>query len=342
MEVVVVGSSNMDLVAYVPRLPARGETIHGDTFESGFGGKGANQAVAAAKLGGKVAMVTKVGTDSFGRDTASNYARLGISGDTVLTTPDAATGMAMICVDAHGNNSIVVVAGANNLLTPSEVESFSSLVESSAVLVCQLEIKEETTLAALALARRQGVLTIMNSAPAPASLPPAMYDLSDVFCANETEASTLTGVPVEGLEGAADAGAALIRKGCGVVVLTLGTAGALVVGRDGEEFYNVHIPAPVVPVVVDTSGAGDAFMGSFALVLARAIKHTQASSAGAGTSRAAVNATVLANRALLVHATTVACAVASDSVTRRGTQKSYPTLSDLAPGLLDTPEGLLH
>jgi hypothetical protein len=138
-------------------------------------------------------MITKVGRDSFGKDTMENYVGLGISAAGILQTSDAASGMAMINVDSAGANSIVVVSGANNLLTPDEVSSFTDLISSSRVLVCQCEILEASTLAALQIASRAGVLTVMNSAPAPASLNPEVYSLSDVFCANETEAETLTG-----------------------------------------------------------------------------------------------------------------------------------------------------
>ncbi len=240
-------------------------------------------------------------------------------------------------IDSHGSNSIVVVAGANNLLTVAEVESFEGLVASSFALVCQLEVTEVATVAALALARRLGVFTVMNSAPAPASLPLTVYELSDVFCANETEAETLTGVSVSGTDGAVEAGHALLARGCGVVVLTLGAAGAMIVGR-GEDgsLYSTLVPAPVVPVVVDTSGAGDSFVGTFALVMARAMR---VAAGGAACSPALV-ARALASRALLVHAATVACAASSISVTRAGTQKSYPSAEELPTGALTVPAGL--
>ena len=159
-KICVVGSSNLDLISYVPRLPKMGETLHGDRFQMGFGGKGANQAVMAAKLGGDVVMVTKVGDDIFGQDTRKNYGQVGVSTEHVHVTDQAFSGVAPISVDADGNNSIVIVAGANDLLSAEEVETARPAIAGARVLVCQLEIPLDTTIAAMRIAREEGVTTV--------------------------------------------------------------------------------------------------------------------------------------------------------------------------------------
>ena len=171
-KVCVVGASNMDLISYVPRLPKIGETLHGSKFAMGFGGKGANQAVMAAKLGGVVAMITKLGNDSFGKDTMANFKAMGVDTTGITFTDEAFSGVAPIAVDPEGNNSIIVVSGANNLLTKDDLESARDVIKTSKILVCQLEIYPEVTLAALKIAKQEGLLTILNPAPARTELPP--------------------------------------------------------------------------------------------------------------------------------------------------------------------------
>ncbi|MCB0064431.1 MAG: ribokinase, partial [Caldilineaceae bacterium] len=174
----VVGASNVDLISYAPRLPKLGETIHGSTFLMGFGGKGANQAVMAAKLGAQVTMVTRLGNDIFGRDYLENYRALGFDTAHVLMTPDIATGVAPIWVDEpSGNNAIIVVPGANALLSPADIEQARDAVIGADAIVCQWECALESSLAALRMGRAAGVLTIFNPAPAQATLPDEAYAL---------------------------------------------------------------------------------------------------------------------------------------------------------------------
>ena len=184
--IVVVGASVMDMIAYVPRLPALGETLLGTDFQLGFGGKGANQAVAAAKLGGKCHMVTKLGSDSFGRDTRANFVAHGVDDEHVISTDgQAPTGVAPICVDKNGDNSIVVVMGANDELTEAEVEAPRPKIKAANMLVVQLELPAALSMAALRVARDEGVTTVLNTAPAQANLPDALLALADIVCPNQ-------------------------------------------------------------------------------------------------------------------------------------------------------------
>ncbi|HMQ52612.1 MAG TPA: ribokinase [Anaerolineae bacterium] len=302
-KVCVVGSSNLDLVSYVDRLPALGETRHGTGFQMGFGGKGANQAVMAAKLGAEVTMVTKLGQDIFGENTLKNFQAWDIDTRHVFSTAEAFSGVATITVDSAGRNTIVVVGGANSLLTPAEVEAARPAIEAAAVVLCQLEIPIESTLAALRIARQAGVTTLFNPAPAPTDLPAELYTLSDIFCPNENETELLTGQPVNSTEAVVDAARVLLERGAGQVILTLGERGSVLVNA-GE---TVHLPA--VPVqAVDTTGAGDAFVGSLAYFLA----------AGQPLTKAAARA----NR------------IAALSVQGLGTQTSFPQAADLPPEVL--------
>jgi ribokinase len=299
--VCVVGASNIDLISYVPRLPRLGETLHGERFQMGYGGKGANQAVMAAKLGARVVMVTKLGRDVFGEGTLANFREWGVDAEHVLFTEEAFSGVAPIAVAPDGSNSIIIVTGANDLLTGDEIERARPAIASASVVVCQLEIPVEISLAALRVAREEGVRTIFNPAPARSELPEELYRLSDVLCPNEPETELLVGRPIGGdEEGAARE---LLARGAGAVILTLGERGCLVV--DGGEARNV----PVEPVeAVDTTGAGDAFVGSLAYFLAQ--------------GRSLVEAAERANR------------IAAVSVMGRGTQTSFPAAADLPAELL--------
>jgi ribokinase len=260
--ITVVGASNFDLISYVPRLPRLGETLHGSRFYMAFGGKGANQAVMAAKLGGDVSLIAKLGRDLFGENMIGNFHSWGINTHHVFTTGDAATGVAPIVVDGDGRNAIIIVMGANDLLTPEDIESARATIAASQVVVGQAEIPLETTLAALRLARAAGVTTIFNPAPARPDMPAEVYCLSDIFCPNEGETELLTGMPVGTTEEATAAARALLARGAGTVILTLGERGCLLVTGDEA----THAPAPRVQAV-DTVGAGDAFVGSLAYFL---------------------------------------------------------------------------
>ena len=302
-KICVVGAANLDLISYVPRLPRMGETLHGTLFRMGYGGKGANQAVMAAKMGGDVAMVTKLGRDIFGDNTLKNFQSWGVDARYVFFTDQAFSGVAPIAVDPDGHNAIIIVTGANDLLTPEEIESARPVIASAQIVVCQLEIPVEITLAALRIARQEGVTTIFNPAPARPTLPDELYRLSDLFCPNETETELLTGMPVTTLEEAERAARVLMKRGAGAVILTLGERGSLLVNAEGS----VHVPATPVRAL-DTTGAGDAYIGSLAYFLA-----------GGKT---------------LTEAMRRANHIAAISVQAPGTQTSFPTAADLPPELL--------
>jgi ribokinase len=296
----VVGACNIDLISYVPRMPAMGETLHGTRFQMGFGGKGANQAVMAAKMGAKVTMISKVGQDVFGENTLKNFERFGIDRQHVHVTDKASSGVAPIAVDEEGRNSIIIVTGANDLLTAQEIEAARREIAASDVLVCQLEVPLAISQAALRIAREEGVRTIFNPAPAKPELPPEVYALSDILCPNESETEMLTGMPVATLPECEAAARELLRRGAGTVILTLGERGSLVVTPEFAE----HVPADRVRAL-DSTGAGDAFVGSLACFLAE----------GCG----------------LIDAARMAGTVATQSVLRPGTQSSFPSREEVAP-----------
>ena len=302
-KVCVVGSSNVDLVTYAPRLPVLGETLPGDRFEQHFGGKGANQAVMAAKLGAEVTMVTKLGDDIFGRDYLDNFRRLGLDTSHVLVTADASTGVAPIWVEqASGNNQIIVVLGANELLSADDIAAARDAIMQCAVLVCQWECPLPTVTAALQIARDAGVTTIFNPAPARGALAEDFYALCDFMCPNESEIQALTGMPVASTDDVERAARVLRDRGARALLVTLGERGSMLVD-DGPVAL---VPAPRVEAV-DTTGAGDAFVGSFAFFLAR--------------GHDARDAMARAGR------------VASISVQHRGAQPSYPRADQLPADL---------
>lgn len=264
-DVVVVGSCMTDLVSQAPRLPKAGETIHGHKFFIGFGGKGANQCVQAARLGVKTAMVCKVGRDFFGDNYIQNFKDNGVLTDFVGQTSEAATGAASITVNDAGENAIVIVAGANMLLSGEELKNALPAISRAKVLVCQLEISPQTTLEALRMARDHKVRTIFNPAPAIPDLDPDFFRLSDVFCCNESEAELLTGFSAASAEGARQAGQELLNRGCGAVIITLGPQGCVVL--EAQKSTWKHVPTAAV-TAVDTTGAGDSFIGALAFYMA--------------------------------------------------------------------------
>ncbi|XP_047466372.1 ribokinase [Mugil cephalus] len=264
-DVVVVGSCMTDLVSQAPRLPKAGETIHGQKFFIGFGGKGANQCIQAARLGVKTAMVCKVGKDFFGDNYIQNFKDNGVHTDFVEQTSDAATGAASITVNDAGENAIVIVAGANMLLGGVELQKALPAISHAKVLVCQLEISPQTSLQALRMAHGNKVKTIFNPAPAIPDLDPDFYGVSDVFCCNESEAELLTGFSVTNVEEAHRAGQELLKRGCGSVIVTLGPQGSVVL--KAQESTWRHVPTTAVKAV-DTTGAGDSFIGALAFYMA--------------------------------------------------------------------------
>ena len=260
--VLVVGSANMDFTVAVPRLPAEGETITGGRFYTSHGGKGANQAVAARRLGAEVRFVGCVGEDGPGDQVADQLRAEGIPTDGLISIADAATGVALIMVDAQGRNQIAVASGANLQLLPDQARRHLSLVAWAQVLLCQLEIPISTVEWILTAGRERGILTILNPAPAQ-PLSDAMIGLVDCLTPNAVEVEVLTGLAVKGPDTAARAAQSLLARGAKKVVVTLGSQGVLFC--DGTSA--LHFPAFPIDAV-DTTGAGDAFNGALAAGLA--------------------------------------------------------------------------
>lgn len=296
-KVVVIGSLNMDLVTRAPRLPKGGETLIGESFATVSGGKGANQAVAAARLGAEVSMIGCVGNDAYGE--ALRGALLAERIDCqAVSAVDGSSGVALIVVDDSSQNSIVIVPGANGALTAEAIDRFDSVIQAADVLICQLEVPDVSVGHALKRGRELGKTVILNPAPVSRPLPSDWYASIDYLIPNESEASALSGLAVDSLESAHAAAARLIALGAGKVIITLGAQGSLF--ADGQRFE--HFPAPVVKAV-DTTAAGDTFVGGFAAALAAGNDEAQAIRFGQ-----------------------VAAAL---SVTRAGAQPSIPVLSEV-------------
>jgi ribokinase len=260
--VAVVGSLNMDLVVRAPRLPSPGETIIGHDFHILPGGKGANQAVAAARLGARVSMVGRVGHDAFACSLLDNLAAAGVDHTFVAQDAEAATGVALIEVDDGGQNSIVVASGANMRLSPADVDAAETIVAAAAVLLLQLESPLEVVIRAAQIARAHGAMVILNPAPA-CPLSSTLLSLVDVLVPNESETALLAGMPVGDLAEAEAAATALRQSGVRTVILTLGEQGALLAQAGGIEYFPAFAVRPV-----DTTAAGDAFMAGLAVALA--------------------------------------------------------------------------
>lgn len=290
--ILVVGSTMTDLVAYADRLPSDGETVAGTSFHSGFGGKGANQAVMAARLGADIAMVAAVGDDDHGTATLANLGSEGIAIDHVIRVRGS-SGIASIWVDGQGGNRIIIVPGANGLVPASLAEAAVTTRRPRAV-VGQFEIPQAVTAAAFAAARALGAITILNPAPA-AAIEPALLAATDWLVPNETEFALLAGQALvsDPLAEAGQIAAFAARVGLSIVV-TLGARGAAVAPAGGPVRV---VPAPTV-TAVDSTGAGDAFVAGFSVGLAMGRDPLAAARLG--------------------------CAAASDSVTRPGAQRSYP------------------
>jgi len=266
----VVGSANIDLVTYTDEFPRPGETIFGREFSLGFGGKGANQAVAARLCGADTAMVARVGDDLFGPATIQNFAARGIDVSHVRITPGVSSGVAPIFVETSGQNRIWVVKGANDQLRPEDVDAAGALLERADFVVLQLEIPLETVFHTLRVCRALGIRTILNPAPAqPLDLEAAAH--ADYVTPNETEAEALAGVPVAHLDDARACARRLLEHGLRRVVVTLGANGSLLAGPGGMD----HV-APFAVTPVDTTGAGDAFTGSLACFLAEGCAEREA------------------------------------------------------------------
>jgi len=257
-DILVVGSLNADLVVRAPRFPQPGETISGEDLQVIPGGKGANQAVAAARLGANVSMLGRVGSDNFGDFLLDNLAQNNVD-SSLVRRDDASTGTAIIVVDSNGQNSIVLSPGANGKVTPGDVDLASFLA--GGLLLLQLEIPIPTVLRAAQRARDNGTRVLLNPAPAQ-PLPDELIALADFIIPNETELSLLTGIDVNGPAGAEQAARALVQRGADHVIVTLGSRGALLVDKD----TSLRVDTFKVDVV-DTTAAGDAFIGGFASAL---------------------------------------------------------------------------
>ena len=299
--VLVLGSFVADVAFRAARLPAWGETLMGSVFALGPGGKGSNQAVAAARAGAKVRMASKLGDDTFGQLARKTWKEAGID-DSLTPNCETATGAAAILIDeARGENAIIVVPGACFTITAEELDAMADAVRSAHILLTQLEMPVEIVERGMRIARDAGVTTILNPAPAPPQpLPDSMLALADFVVPNETEAAILTGLPVETIEQAERAAAALQQRGARNVILTLGARGALVRTPDGRSSI---VDAFNAGPVLETTGAGDAFCGGFAAALAEDMP--------------------------LLDAVRFGCATAGISVTRHGTAPSMPRRAEI-------------
>jgi len=297
--VVVVGSSNTDMVVKSDRLPGPGETVTGGEFAMVPGGKGANQAVAAARLGADVTFVAKVGDDVFGRQAIEGYRRDGIRTDFIFHDPRHATGVALILVDKAGENLISVASGANHALTPADVDAAAEAIRAADLVMLQLEIPPQSVARAAAIAHQAGVPVMLDPAPAPdGPLEPALLSQITYLTPNEGEAARLTGVEVVDGPSAGRAAEVLLLAGARHVIITLGAKGAFIAGPQ----VTTLVPAPKVEAV-DSTAAGDAFNGGLAVALAEG--------------------------ALIDEAVQRANLVAALSVTRLGAQTSLPTADEL-------------
>jgi ribokinase len=295
--IIVIGSSNMDLVAKAPRIPVTGETLTGTDFFMVPGGKGANQAVAAAKLGAEVVFITKLGKDVFASELLENFKSVNINTQHIEQLNGVPSGIAVIAIDDKGQNMIIVVPGANGKLAPVDVDKAQSDIANAAVVVAQLEVPIETVEQAAKIANQNNIPFILDPAPAK-PLSDELLSRVDILTPNETEAEALTGIKVTDEKSADMAADALLAKGVKTVIVTLGEKGLLLATQDSKEMIPNHKVN-----AVDSTAAGDAFTGSLAYGLARGNSITDAA--------------VYAN------------AVAAVSVTRYGAQPSMPTLKEV-------------
>lgn len=297
MDIAVIGSNNFDLITYITRMPVEGETIEAPDFGMGFGGKGSNQAVAAARLGSEVLMVTCVGSDLFAASTVENYKNNGIDTRFVKQV-EGSSGVAPIFVDPEAHNRIIIVKGANNALTPQDLEEAADEIAKCQLIVLQLEIHLDTVRAAIALGNRLGVPVLLNPAPATKELELEWVSKCTYFMPNETELALLTDMPVGSVEEIRAAARVLLESGVEHVIVTMGERGVLWLSSAGEELQIGQVTVDAV----DTSGAGDAFIGCFA--------H------GITSGKQIEDALRTAN------------AYAAHSVTGRGTQSSYASAAE--------------
>jgi ribokinase len=268
--IAVVGSANIDLTTFADQFPKPGETIFGKEFHLGFGGKGANQAAAARLCGAEVFMVARVGSDLFGPATIDNFKKLGIDTTHVKQVEGLSSGVAPIFVESNGQNRILVVKGANDALKPSDVDAAAETLRAADCIVLQFEIPLETVYYTVAFARKHGIRCILNPAPGQPVEMSALTDL-DYFVPNESEAETITGTAVRSVEDAKKCAEKLLGGGIRRVIVTLGAKGSLLAGAGVSE----HVP-PFAVKSIDSTGAGDAFIGSFAVFLGEGVPEREA------------------------------------------------------------------
>lgn len=299
MEIAVIGSCMVDLIAYTDTIPKAGETLVAKEFAMGCGGKGANQAVAASKLGADVLMMGRVGDDAFADNTLNNFASYGVSTEYVTRVEGVSSGVAPIWVDADSQNRILIIPGANNHLLPPDIDAAADRLKQCGMIILQLEIPMESVYAAIDFGNIHRIPVILNPAPANTELNMDYACRCDYFVPNETELEILTGMPVSNESEIEAAASSLLAKGLKNLIVTLGEKGALWMHGDEKQYFS----APTVQAV-DTTGAGDAFIGCFAAQLASG-KDVEA-------------------------AIPEAIRYASHSVTGKGTQTAYATAEDFA------------
>ncbi|MBK6712349.1 MAG: ribokinase [Chloroflexi bacterium] len=297
-KITVIGSLNMDLVTRAAKIPAPGETVIGGDLHTLPGGKGANQAVAAARLGAEVSMVGRVGHDLFAQQLLENLTAVHVDHTHVTQDPQAASGIALIVIDDAGENVIVVAPGANGRLSAADVDAAEAAIQAADAVLLQLEIPLTAVLRAAQLAHKHGVKVILNPAPAQ-PLPDELLALVDILIPNETETAQLTGMPAHTPAEIEAAAAKLRQSGVGTIIMTLGERGALLTNEAGT----IHFPPYVPQKVVDTTAAGDAFVGGLA--------------------------TALAEGKSLAEAVPWGNATGSLAVTRMGAQPSLPTRAEV-------------
>lgn len=304
-KIVVVGSCNTDMVIKADRLPIPGETILGGTFFMNPGGKGANQAVAASRMGGKVTLISKTGNDVFGKQSVMLYAAENIKTDYIFSDPKHPSGVALITVDSNGENCIVVASGANASLCPSDIDTATKEIESSDLILMQLEIPIDTVEYVAELANKNGIKVILNPAPARALSNNLLKHLY-VIIPNKSEAEILSGIKVTDIESAKQAADIISAKGVDIVVITLGSQGALI-----KEYSEYHFVEAFKVDALDTTAAGDTFCGAFCVGLAE--------------GKSILDAVNLAARAAAI------------TVTRMGAQASIPYRSELSSLTIQQP-----
>jgi len=268
--IAVVGSANIDLTTFTDQFPKPGETLFAPKFDLGFGGKGANQAVAARLCGAEVFMVARVGDDLFGPATIENFRKQGIDPTHVKPVKGLSSGVAPIFVEANGQNRILVVKGANDALKPADVDEAAGMLKSADCIVLQFEIPLETVYYTVAFARKHGIRCIVNPAPAQPVDMAALNGL-DYFVPNEHEAEAILGSPVKNVDDAKQCAGKFLASGIRGVIITLGSNGSLLATKEAS----IHVP-PFPVKTIDSTGAGDAFIGSFAVFLGEGLPEAEA------------------------------------------------------------------